>query len=114
MKKNCVFCQIIQGNIFCEKILENNDLLAFRDINPVALKHVLIVPKMHVSSVAELGDDKEYLGSKMILFANQVAKKENIKEAYRIVINNGKRAGQSVFHLHLHLLGGRKMYWPPG
>ncbi len=114
MNDECIFCQIIRGDIPCEKILENDELVAFKDMVPVAPKHILIVPKSHLSSVVDLNGNKNPLGNKMMLFANKVAKNEDIDDAYRLVINKGKKAGQSVFHLHMHLLGGRKMSWPPG
>lgn len=97
----------------CEKVYEDESALAFRDINPQSPVHILIIPKKHISSLSEAGD-KLLLG-RLLVLASEIAKKEKVEASgYRIVINTNKNAGQTVGHLHLHLLGGRTMNWPPG
>ena len=111
--EDCVFCKIIRGEISSDKVYEDEKFIAFRDINPQAPVHILIIPKVHIPKLCDT-EDANLLGE-MILIANKIAEKENIKDrGYRIVINTNKEAGQSVDHLHLHLLGGRIMKWPPG
>jgi histidine triad (HIT) family protein len=113
MSKICIFCQIIFGYLNSEKVFENNRLLAFKDSMPVAPIHILIIPKLHITSIEDLSFQDDKLFSEMMLSANYIAKKEHCK-SYRLVFNEGNDAGQSVFHLHMHLLGGRIMLWPPG
>jgi histidine triad (HIT) family protein len=113
--ESCIFCSIIEKKIKAEIIEENEDVLAFKDINPQARFHVLIVPKIHVKSVNELNKEHEPYLSAMILLAKKLASTFNFADdGYRLVINTGARAGQSVFHIHLHLLAGREFSWPPG
>lgn len=114
MSEKCIFCQIIEGSIPSKKVSETGEFLAFCDVAPVAPTHILIIPKEHFASVAELDSQSSNLANKMFLFAHEVAQKEKIDGGYRLVINKGASAGQSVFHLHMHLLGGREMSWPPG
>lgn len=112
---DCLFCKMIKGEIKPDVVLETDDVLAFRDINPQAPTHVLVVPKQHISTINDLDVDHEALIGKLYLAAKDVAQQEGISESgYRTVMNCGEGAGQSVFHIHLHLLGGRKMKWPPG
>lgn len=112
---DCLFCKMINGEIKPDVVLETNDVLAFRDINPQAPTHVLVVPKQHISTINDLQADHEALIGKLYLAAQEVARKEGVSESgYRTVMNCGEGAGQSVFHIHLHVLGGRKMKWPPG
>lgn len=112
---DCLFCKMINGEIKPDVVLETNDVLAFRDINPQAPTHVLVVPKQHISTINDLEADHAALVGKLYLAAQEVARKEGIAESgYRTVMNCGEGAGQSVFHIHLHVLGGRKMKWPPG
>ena len=111
--KNCIFCKIIRGEIPSKTIVNNKEMIAFRDIAPQAPTHILIVPKKHVASLDDL-TDSDLLGHMMGLAA-ALARQEGIaKTGYRTVINTGADGGQSVDHLHMHLLGGRKMTWPPG
>ncbi|MCG8035521.1 MAG: histidine triad nucleotide-binding protein [Candidatus Thiodiazotropha taylori] len=112
---DCLFCKFVSGEISVEAVYEDDDVLAFRDINPQAPCHVLIIPKKHISTLNDLsGEDAELMG-KLYLAATKVAKQEGIDEAgYRTVMNCNEQAGQTVFHIHLHLLGGRRMNWPPG
>ncbi|MCU7918301.1 MAG: histidine triad nucleotide-binding protein [Candidatus Thiodiazotropha sp. (ex Dulcina madagascariensis)] len=112
---DCLFCKFVNGEIQPDKVYEDEDVLAFRDIDPQAPTHVLIVPKRHISSLNDLtADDTEIMG-KLYQTARKVAQAEGIDgPGYRTVINCNELAGQSVFHIHLHLLGGRPMRWPPG
>ena len=110
---SCIFCKIISGEIPSEKIIETDDILAFRDINPAAPEHILIVPKKHIESVDNISSDDNNITAAMFEAANEIAKIKNLSdEGYRIIINNGRAAGQEVFHLHLHLLGGKKSLGP--
>ena len=111
----CLFCQIASGAIPASVIYHDDDVTAFRDINPQAPIHVLIIPNHHVESIADFGADEAILLGRLIEVANQLARQEGIAESgYRLVTNRGPDAGQTVAHLHWHLLGGRKMSWPPG
>ncbi|MAE69401.1 MAG: histidine triad nucleotide-binding protein [Gemmatimonadetes bacterium] len=111
---DCLFCSIAKGDIPADIVMETPDAVAFRDIAPEAPTHILVIPREHVESVARAGADRNdaMLGS-LMRAATDLAVQEGI-ESYRIVTNVGEDAGQSVFHLHLHLLGGRAMSWPPG
>ena len=112
---DCLFCKIIKGEIPAEIVAENDHALAFRDINPQASTHVLIIPKVHISSTRDLNNENIDTLSQMALLANEISDSEGIKDSgYRWVINTGNDGGQTVFHIHLHLLGGRQMNWPPG
>lgn len=111
---DCLFCKIVAGEIDADKVAETDDVLAFRDINPGAPTHVLVIPKQHIASAAELGAEHgELLGSIFATLAG-VASDEGLDGGFRIVTNTGPEAGQSVHHLHFHLLGGRSLGWPPG
>ena len=111
----CLFCRIIQGEIPSKKVYEDADSFAFRDINPQAPTHVVIVPRKHIPTLNDLHPaDAETVG-KLFLAAKTIAAAEGIAEpGYRTVFNCNAAAGQTVFHIHLHLLGGREMRWPPG
>lgn len=112
---DCLFCQIARGAIPAQIVYSSPDVTAFRDINPQAPTHVLIIPNRHVTSVAELEAGDQALVGRLIDVARELARQEGIAESgYRLVINHGPAAGQSVPHLHLHLLGGRNLAWPPG
>ncbi len=112
---DCLFCKIIKGEIPAEIVAENDHALAFRDINPQASTHVLIIPKVHIPSTHDLNNENIDALSQMALLANEISDSEGIKDSgYRWVINTGNDGGQTVFHIHLHLLGGRQMNWPPG
>ena len=112
---NCLFCRIAAGEIPADEVYSDDSVLAFRDIAPQAPTHILIIPRKHIASVNELGpDDTELMGS-MYQVAKKLAASEGISEdGYRMVINAGADGGQTVFHIHLHLFGGRRMGWPPG
>jgi histidine triad (HIT) family protein len=111
----CLFCKIAAKQIPSKILFEDDDLLAFHDINPVAPTHVLVIPKAHVQSLADGKPEHEALFGKLMLAAARAAEATGlVKGGYRVVANTGADAGQSVFHLHLHVLGGRPMAWPPG
>ncbi len=107
---DCIFCKIIKGEIPSTNVYKDEFVTAFRDINPAAPTHILIVPNKHIDSVNMLIPDDEPLIGKMFSIAKQLANKEGIAESgYRLIVNTGEEAGQTVFHIHLHLLGGRTM-----
>ncbi len=112
--KDCLFCRIIRGEIPAKKVYENQQVFAFEDIDPKAPTHVLVVPKKHFAGLKEAhAEDAELIG-RCHLAAAEIARQRNIENGYRTVLNVGPGAGQSVFHLHVHLLGGRALGWPPG
>lgn len=113
MPSDCIFCRIAAGEIPADVVFSNDRVVAFRDTNPQASTHVLVIPRDHVASAHELPDDGRLLDE---LFAamRQIADEEGLESGYRIVTNVGRDAGQTVQHLHFHLLGGRPMGWPPG
>ena len=113
MNRDCLFCRIVAGEIPAKLVAETDESVAFRDIDPQAPVHVVVVPRRHVSSLNEATDPA--LVGRLSLLAADIAKNEGIAESgYRTVINTNSDAGQTVFHIHLHLLGGRAMGWPPG
>ncbi len=115
MDSACLFCRIAAREVPAEIVRESERLVAFRDVNPQAPTHVLLIPKEHIVSVAELDDSHGGLLVDIMQAATQLARAEGIAESgWRLVTNVGPDAGQSVFHLHFHLLGGRQMGWPPG
>jgi len=115
MPEDCIFCKIANQEVSVPLVYQDHLLAAFRDINPMAPVHILIVPKKHIPGVLELTDiDVEMLG-KVFEIAGKLARQEGIAESgFRIVVNSGPDTGQSVQHVHFHLLGGRQMAWPPG
>lgn len=114
-ENDCVFCKILRGEIPAALILDNNAVAAFADIHPQAPVHFLVIPKKHVAGVREIGPGDGELLAEMTAAANQLAEREGIaEEGYRLVINSGDNGGQTVYHLHMHVLGGRVMRWPPG
>ncbi len=111
---DCIFCKIVSGEIPSKKVYEDEDILAFEDLDPQGPTHVLVIPKKHIVGLKEaLPEDAELVG-KCHLAAARIASQRNLNNGYRTVLNVGPNAGQSVFHLHVHLIGGRKMNWPPG
>ena len=113
MADDCLFCRIVRGEVPAKVVAETADCVAFRDINPQAPVHILVIPREHVPSVSEVTDPA--VVGRLALFAAELAEREGIAQSgYRTVINTNRDAGQTVFHLHLHLLGGRPMRWPPG
>ncbi|WP_432473766.1 histidine triad nucleotide-binding protein [Amphritea sp. HPY] len=112
---DCLFCKIITGDIPSDSVHEDEKLVAFRDINPQAPTHVLIIPRQHIATLNDLNEDHGQLISHMALTATKLAKEMGIADnGYRLVWNCNSQGGQDVFHIHLHLLGGRAMHWPPG
>jgi histidine triad (HIT) family protein len=112
---NCIFCRIIQRQIPAKIIYEDDHAMAFEDANPQAPAHVLVVPRQHLPSLKESGPDDEAALGHLLTVAAQVARDKHLEaKGYRVVINNGAEAGQTVFHLHAHVLGGRVFHWPPG
>ena len=111
---DCLFCRIASGDIPADKVAESESVLAFRDINAEAPTHILVIPKKHVSSAAELGAASGELLAEIFTTLAGLAEKERLQSGWRVVTNVGSDAGQSVHHLHFHLLGGRTMAWPPG
>ena len=112
---DCLFCKIVAGDIAADVVLDRGGVVAFRDINPQAPTHILLIPKQHVRDISELDPAGGPMLAELIDAANELARSEGIDSSgYRVVANVGPDAGQTVFHLHLHLLGGRPMGWPPG
>jgi len=112
---DCLFCKMANGEIEPDLVYEDDEVIAFRDINPQAPTHVLVVPREHIATLNDLQPRHAELVGRMFLAAKEVARKEGIDQrGYRTVINCNREAGQSVFHVHLHVLGGRAMAWPPG
>jgi len=112
---DCLFCRIVAGELPAQIVRETDNVVAFRDINPQAPTHILLVPKEHLRSLEEIDEGHTAVLAEMIRSAVQLARAEGIDRAgWRLVANTGADAGQSVHHLHFHLLGGRRMAWPPG
>lgn len=112
---DCIFCKILKREIPSKIVYEDDQCLAFEDINPQAPIHILVIPKKHISTALDISEaDRELLGH-LVLVASRIAQEKNIAQSgYRLVLNTNRDAGQTVFHIHLHLLGGRVMSWPPG
>jgi histidine triad (HIT) family protein len=112
---SCLFCEIVAGRVPARKAYEDEDVVAFHDINPQAPNHVLIVPKKHVSSLMDIGAEDDVLVGSLVRKARDLANKLGLSQkGFRLVFNCGDDAGYSVYHVHLHLVGGRKLSWPPG
>jgi histidine triad (HIT) family protein len=111
---DCLFCRIIAGEIPSKKVYEDEHTYAFEDINPQAPTHVLIIPKKHIRGLKEAGESDAEMVGRCQLAAAEIARQRGIEDGYRTVVNVGPKSGQSVFHLHVHLIGGRAMHWPPG
>jgi histidine triad (HIT) family protein len=111
---DCLFCRIVAKEIPADMVLDRDDVLAFRDVNPQAPTHVLVIPKDHIPSLEAVGAGHESLLASLVDAVNEVARNDGIDGGFRVVTNIGPAAGQSVDHLHLHVLGGRPMRWPPG
>jgi histidine triad (HIT) family protein len=113
MAEKCLFCRIVNGDIPADIVAESDDAIVFRDISPKAPSHLLVIPRRHIDSLDDT-DDAEELGE-LLRFAAEVARDEGLADSgYRVVINTNEDGGQTVRHLHLHVLGGREMTWPPG
>lgn len=111
---SCLFCKIADGSIPSTRVYEDEQCLAFADINPQAPVHLLIIPRKHIASLAKATAEDSALLSHLLWTAAEIAREKNLAAGYRVVINIGENGGQTVDHLHLHLLGGRHMTWPPG
>ena len=111
---DCLFCKIAGGEIPSKKVYEDDEFFAFHDISPQAPTHVLVIPRRHIASLEDVAADDEALLGRLLLVCRRLARELGIETGYRVVNNCGAPAGQSVFHIHFHLLGGRPMGWPPG
>lgn len=115
MSEDCLFCKIIAGEIPSNKVYEDEEVYAFEDINPAAPVHILMIPKKHLHDITAAGPEDQALIGRLLLKANEITADHDIdKTGFRYVINTGDHGGQTVFHIHLHILGGRPMSWPPG
>ncbi len=114
MNSDCLFCKIVAGNIPAKRVDEDELCLCFADINPQAPTHLLLISKQHIVSLAHTGPEQLPLLGHLLLKASEIARRAGLDRGYRIVLNSGAEGGQTVDHLHLHLLGGRPMHWPPG
>jgi histidine triad (HIT) family protein len=113
LDSNCIFCKIIEGEIPADIVLRNENVVAFNDLNPQAPTHVLLIQTLHTENAVGIARNSATMTADLFLAADQIAKERGLN-GYRTVFNTGEAAGQSVFHAHLHLLGGRAMTWPPG
>ncbi len=112
--EDCLFCKIAAGQIPADIVYQDDDVIAFNDINPQAPQHILFIPRHHIASMTDLTEEDGPLLGKIYVVAKDMAKKLNLERGYRFLTNVGPDAGQSVLHLHFHLLGGRQLGWPPG
>ena len=112
--EDCIFCKILSREVPGEIVYEDDDFLGFKDINPQAPEHLLFIPKKHISGPAAMGEEDEQLIGKVMRIGAELATENGIGDNFRVVFNNGEGAGQTVFHIHMHVLGGRSMTWPPG
>ena len=111
----CIFCRIVSGEVSAKKVYEDDDVVAFEDIRPQAPVHILIIPKRHIATVNDLTESDAQLVGRLVLVAKRIAAERGVAErGYRLVLNCNRDSGQEVFHIHLHLLGGRRFTWPPG
>ncbi|RMF24890.1 MAG: histidine triad nucleotide-binding protein [Deltaproteobacteria bacterium] len=113
--EDCLFCKIGRGELAAEKVFDDGELFAIRDINPMAPLHVLVIPHRHIETVLDLGEADDALAGRALRVACEIARREGVADGgFRIVANCNRDGGQTVFHLHFHVLGGRAMKWPPG
>jgi histidine triad (HIT) family protein len=112
---SCLFCNIVAGQVPANIVLDDPDVMAFHDISPKAPTHLLIIPKQHITTINDVTEENTLLMGKMVLTAKKIAQEQGLgDEGYRLVFNVNTCGGQAVYHIHLHLLGGRQMSWPPG
>jgi len=111
---DCIFCKIARGEVPCDKVYEDEKAIIFRDISPAAPTHLLVIPKDHIASAAEIGPGNSGIVAHIFTLIAEVARGQGLDGGFRIVTNCGKDGGQTVGHLHFHLLGGRELSWPPG
>lgn len=115
LKTDCLFCKMIKKEVHCSIVKEDERILAFKDINPQAPVHIIIVPKVHIDKVSDLTKDTAVVMNDMTLAAAEIAKELKIeKDGFRLVVNCEEYGGQTIYHIHMHMLGGRRMTWPPG
>jgi histidine triad (HIT) family protein len=114
MSTDCIFCKIVAGTIPAPRLYEDDNTLAFPDLNPQAPTHILVIPKLHLGSLADATPANQELLGQLLGAAAEVARQQGLGKGYRVAINTGPNGGQTVEHLHLHVLGGRAMHWPPG
>jgi histidine triad (HIT) family protein len=114
VNKDCLFCRIAAGEIPSDIVFENERIVAFRDINPVAPVHILVIPKEHIASMAHLKEEHQALMGEIMTSIQKLAEQEKLDDGFRVVVNTGRDGGQTVSHLHFHLIGGRGLQWPPG
>ena len=113
--EDCLFCKLINGDIKADTVYEDDDVFAFRDINPQAPVHVLIVPKKPIPKLTAADESDMMILGKLVIVAKQIAKDYGLEDdGFRLLLNEGKNGGQTIYHLHFHLLGGRRLMWPPG
>ena len=109
---DCIFCKIVAGEIPADKLYEDDDVIAFADISPQAPVHFLVVPKKHITGPSSVTEEDEQLIGKLIRVGGDLARKHGVEDGYRVIFNNGAKAGQVVFHIHMHILGGKEKPWP--
>lgn len=114
MNQDCIFCKIIAGEIPATFVHRDDDLVAIQDINPQAPTHLLLIPREHIARVLDLTHEHGQILGRIFATASRIARERKLENGFRLVVNNGPGAGQTVYHLHVHLLGGRAMQWPPG
>lgn len=115
LSKECLFCRIAAGKVPADVVHESEKIVAFRDVNPAAPTHILLIPREHITDVGHLSPEHGGLLAELLVAAAELARRQGVADlGYRLVANTGPNAGQSVFHLHFHLLGGRNLGWPPG
>lgn len=111
---DCIFCKIVDGSIPSKKVFEDDQVFAFHDIDPKAPKHILVIPKKHIASLADAKPEDSGVLGRLLLAVAEIAREQELDKGYRVAISTGPEGGQTVDHLHVHLLGGRQMHWPPG
>lgn len=115
MTSKCLFCGIVNGEIPSTEVYSDEHVYAFRDIAPAAPAHILVIPRKHIARIDEANDEDEALLGKLLIAARNIARQEGlVEDGFRLVINTGDEGGQTVYHIHLHILAGRQMQWPPG
>lgn len=113
--EDCIFCQIVEGKIPAKKVYEDQEILAFEDVSPQAPVHLLVIPKKHIPSLLDLQPEDEKIASQILFRIQEIAKEKGLDQnGFRVVNNIGEEGGQTVFHIHFHVLGGRNLGWPPG
>ncbi len=114
-REDCIFCQVADKAVPSELLYDDNDVVAFKDINPQAPSHILIIPKKHIDRLTNVDDEDLIILGKMANVAKKIAKDNEFdKDGFRLLVNEGKNGGQTIYHLHFHLLAGRRLMWPPG